>query len=450
MCWGKMKEQRKMSKSLRRGVAVSIVAVLVMSACGGSDSSSDGADTTVATEKPAGNLAETLGYSDNLLGDVSCDIGAVLALTGPGSFYGDTMTKGIDVAVKAIKEAGGPSFTVTTWDHKSGDPAAGVTAMKEIVAKGITIKLASYVDDLGAMLADTAKSKVFTLDGGGGTSIFGQGQPYFWGTRAITPNDTIDGVFKWWKAAHPDNLKVGLIGWDLGEALNKLIKDDFLMKVKRQGMTFNGVYELNAVGATDYSQSITKIKANEPDLLLVSVYGQDPGAFVNQASTAGIKSFMMGSEFTPDGVNASKGTYDSTGFTFAYDYFDAEAANLNPVAKLFVNKFKAAYNKLPDFYAANFFENTIRFWQLMRQASAAGVTNDKLCLGETLNTTMEANLDSLVSLYGGDATTNGVSALDPKTHSVLRRPMGVFSYINGKVTPLAYFNIDGADYAPAG
>jgi hypothetical protein len=158
---------------------------------------------------------------------------------------------------------------------------------------------------------------------------------------------------------------------------------------------------------------------------------------------------MMGSEFTPDGINASKGVYDSTGFTFAYDYFDAESPTLNPVAKLFVNGFKTAYDKLPDFYAANFYENTIRFWQLMRQASAAGVANDKLCLGETLNTNLEANLDSLVSLYGGDAETNGVSALDPKTHSVLRRPMGVFNYVNGKVTPLAYFNIDGADYAAA-
>ena len=130
-----MKEQRKMSKSFRLGVAVTLVAALGMGACGGSDSSSGGSDTTDATEEPAGNLAETLGYTDNLLGDVSCDMGAVLALTGPGSFYGDTMTKGIDLAVKDIKAAGGPSFNFTTWDHKSGDPAAGVTAMKEMVAK---------------------------------------------------------------------------------------------------------------------------------------------------------------------------------------------------------------------------------------------------------------------------------------------------------------------------
>ena len=69
-----------------------------------------------------------------------------------------------------------------------------------------------------------------------------------------------------------------------------------------------------------------KVKANEPDLLLVSIYGQDPGSFANQAATAGLTAIRIGFEFTPDGVNASKGTYDSDGYTFAYDYFDPATA----------------------------------------------------------------------------------------------------------------------------
>jgi hypothetical protein len=36
--------------------------------------------------------------------------------------------------------------------------------------------------------------------------------------------------------------------------------------------------------------------------------------------------------------------------------------------------------------------------------------------------------------------------MDPKTHSVVRRQMGVFEYKGGKVTTLALFNIGGADY----
>lgn len=442
-------------------VAITAVAGLLVGACsdddessetsapatteGGSDSSApastDGTDTTAA---PGTNLSTILGW-DNSLSGVQCKFGAVLALTGSGSFYGATMSRGIDLAIELIKEAGGPQFEVKYWDHQSGLPEPGVKAMKEMVAEGISVKLASYVDDLGAMLGDTSTSKVFTLDGGGGTSIFGQGVPYFWGTRAITPNDTLPGVFEYFKQTNPDKKTVGLIGWELG-ALNDIIKADVLAKIEAAGLEFNGLYELAAVGNTDFAQSITKIKANEPDLLIVSIYGQDPGSFLNQAATAGIKSVMIGSEFTPDGVNASKGTYDSAGWTFAYDYFNPDAADLNPLGKYFVEKFRAKYDgESPDFYAANFFENTVRFWELMAEAKAGGATDDKLCVGETLNAAMEAD-PTLVSVYGGSPTEVGTSTHDLKTHSVSKRPMGVFTYKDGKVTPLAYFGIGGEGF----
>ena len=79
------------------------------------------------------------------------------------------MSRGLDLAAKHIEELGGPTFKYTYLDHKSGDAAAGVQAMAELVSKKIQAKFASYVDDLGAMLSSTAENKVFTLDGGGGT-----------------------------------------------------------------------------------------------------------------------------------------------------------------------------------------------------------------------------------------------------------------------------------------
>ncbi|CAB4763158.1 MAG: ABC transporter substrate-binding protein [Actinobacteria bacterium] len=465
-----MNQTRK--KRLAGVVAVTTAAALVAGACGAKKETSEatttaavtettaaGTETTAATDTTvagtdttaapaATDLAGILGW-DNSLAAVKCNFGSVLALTGPGSFYGKTMSRGIDLAIALIKEAGGPEFSVEYWDHKSGDPAAGVTAMTEMVAKGISVKLASYVDDLGAMLGDTAKNHVFTLDGGGGTSIFGQGQPFFWGTRAITPNDTLPGVFEWFKQTYPDKKTVGLIGWDLGGTINDIIKKDVLAKIEKAGLTFNGLYELTAVGASDYSQSITKIKANEPELLIAGIYGQDPGSFANQAATAGIKALIMGSEFTPDGVNASKGTYDQNGWTFAYDYFDAGSADLNPLAKLFVEKFTAANGEAPDFYAANFFENTVRLWELMAEAKKSGIADDKLCNGDTLEAAMEAD-PTLVSLYGGTPTEVGTSTHDLTTHSVVKRPMGAFTYKDGKVTPLAYFGIDGVDFKMVG
>ena len=449
-----MSRRRLLQKMGLFGAAFTVGPAL-LAACGGDDSSTSSSTTAAGGSATSGGAGAAAGDATkipewlkidaaNAGKGMTLDVGAVLALTGPGSFYGKTMSRGIDLAVKHIEAAGGPSFKVEYFDHKSGDAAAGKQAVTELGSKKVSMKLASYVDDLGAMLEGTKQYKIFTLDGGGGTSIFGQGQDYFWGTRAITPNDPMPGVFKWLKETVPDAKTVGLLGWDVGDPNNGIIKEDVLKKIKDGGFEHNGLYELVPVGTQDYAQVFPKIKANEPDVLFVSIYGQDPGAFANQSVTAGLKTKVVGFEFTPDGVNASKGSYDKEGWLFAYDYFDPATA-ASPLAKLFVSEFNKEYGEDPDFYAANFYENTLNLWEIVaRVLKKGGDPKD----GDQLDKALRENL-TLYSVYGGDESTVGTYALDPETHSVKKRPMGIFEYKNGKVTPQAYFGLDGIDYKKA-
>ncbi|MCU1358894.1 MAG: transporter substrate-binding protein [Ilumatobacteraceae bacterium] len=448
------------------GALGAVGATAFLAACGSDGDSSDATTggTTPAAGTDAAGTTPAAGTDAPAAGDVgstlaamlgidaatagkgeSIDLGAVLALTGSGSFYGKTMSRGLDLAKAHIEAAGGPTFNYIYLDHKSGDAPAGVAAMTELVSKKVPAKFASYVDDLGAMLAATAEAKMFTLDGGGGTSIFGQAQPYFWGTRAITPDDPMPGLFQYLKTTYPDAKTVGFVGWDLGEPNNTTVKTDILKKIADGGYDFNNLYELVPVGGQDFSQVLPKIKSNEPDILLVSNYGQDPGSFANQAATAGLKAIQIGFEFTPDGVSASKGTYDSAGYTFAYDYFDASNP-ISPFAKLFVEEFKAAYGgDEPDFYAANFYENAFVMWEVMRRViKSGGDIHD----GDALDKGLRENL-TVVSVYGGDDTTVGTYTLDETTHSVTKRDMGVFEYKDGKVTPKAFFGIGGSDFKMA-
>jgi ABC-type branched-subunit amino acid transport system substrate-binding protein len=444
--------RRARGGSLRKLVVIGVVlavGALGLAACGDDDDGTSAGGSTETTASDTGgestDLAELLSIDPaNAAKGETFKMGAVLALSGAGSFYGKTMSRGIDLAVKQIKAAGGPDIQVEYWDHKSGDAAAGKQAITEIISKGIGAKMSSYVDDLGAMLEDTAKNKIFTLDGGGGTSIFGQGIPYFWGTRAITPNDTLPGLLQWFKETYPDKKTVGLAGWDIGEPNNTTVKTDVLQKIKDSGLEFNGLYELTPVGSQDYAAVLPKIKANEPDLLLLGLYGQDPGSFLNQAETAGLKSVKVGFEFTPDGVNASKGTYDKSGWTFAYDWFDPEKP-VSPLAKLFVSDFEKEYGEKPDFYAANFYENTMVMWTLISRVKAAG---GDINSGEDLEKALESDL-TVPSVYGGDDTTVGSYTLDATTHSVIKREMGVFEYKDGKVTAKAFFGIGGEGYRKA-
>jgi branched-chain amino acid transport system substrate-binding protein len=464
--------RREASRITRRrllvGTAGAVGAAAFLNACGDDDDGSSGAATTIADGAAAssgaatttgggatttaassggggggGDLVAQLGIEEASAGKgKTVELGAVLALTGTGSYYGKTMTRGLDLGAKHIAQLGGPTFSYTYLDHKSGDPAAGVQAMAELIAKGVQLKFASYGDDIGAMLNQTTENKVFTLDGGGGTGIFAQGKPYFWGTRAITPNDTLPGVFRWFKENYPDKKTVGLMGWDAGAEINEITKKDILQKIADSGLEFNGLYELVPIGGQDFSQVIPKIKANEPDLLLTGHYGQDPGSFSNQAATAGLKALRMGFEFTPDGLNASKGTYDSDGYTFAYDYFDPKSQK-SLLAKKFVEDFNKEYGEDPDFYAANFYENAFVMWEVMRRIWKTDPKAD--ATGEAMDKALQEDL-TVISVYGGDEQTPGTYTLDPKTHSVIKREMGVFEYKAGKITPKAFFNIGGADY----
>ena len=453
--------RRRLLQGLGAAGFIAIGGPTLLSACGSDDKKSSnttaapagsGAATSAgaAGSTPAGPtgdagaaLLEALGLQagPELGGGKTWQMGSVLALTGNGSFYGKTMSRGIDLAVKHIKAAGGPDIKVVYKDHKSGDPQAGVQAMTELGTAGIPAKLASYGDDILAMLPLTQQYKCLTLDGGGANGGKGQSQDFFWGARALPGLDVLPGLFKYMQEAYPDAKTIGFTGWDLGADLNADGKARFLDALKASTLQFNNLFELAAPNTTDFANVITKVKANEPDLLIVGSFGQDPGFFIDQAQTANLKAKIFGYEFTPDGLNASKGAFDKVGWNFSSDYFDVGSAK-SKLAKLFISEFKDEYGDEPDFYAANYYEDTLGMWDLIRRTLAkGGDINSGVDLQAALMDKPE-----LASVYGGDETTVGTFSMDPTTHSVVRRQMGVFERKDNKVNTLALFNIGGADY----
>ena len=172
------------------------------------------------------------------------------------------------------------------------------------------------------------------------------------------------------------------------------------------------------------------------------MYGQDPGFFIDQAQTAGLKAKLYGFEFTPDGVNASKGAYDSVGWTFAYDYFDAGQPDQPAGQALRRPSSRRSTARTPTSTPPTSTRTRFVMWEVIRRVLAkGGDINDGARSTPRCRTTSRSS-----SVYGGDDSTVGTYTLDPKTHSVIKRPMGVFHYKDKKVTPLAYYGIGGADF----
>ncbi len=424
-------------------------AAVALAACGSNNNKSS---NNSSSSKPSGgsvpadvtkSINDIFGAGGKAAGQgTKIKLGSVLALSGSGSYYGDIMSKGTKLGIKHVQAAGGPEFQLSLKDHKSGDAGAGAAAARELGIDKTPMCLASYAADIGAMLPGIEQYKMLTLDGGGGTSAGFKGKPYFYGTRAITPDDPFPGVFMFVSTKMPNVKKVGLIAWDVGAELNQIVTDD--IKKAMQPYSLDLVAnETVKIGETDFSTVIARVKDKAPDLLYLSIYGLDPGYFMKQYVTSGLNAVVMGSEYTPDAAKTAGDSYNK--YNFAYDFFDA-ANPPNPLSKLFVTQFKAEYNQDPDFYAANFYENTFVLWELVRRVLAKnGNVND----GGQLDQALQSNL-TFKSLYGGDANTVGSTTLDAQTHSVSARTMGIFGIKDGKPSAQAFFGLNAKDFKVVG
>ncbi len=423
----------------------------LLSACGSSSKSSSGANPGIggASSSLSGTTSGGVQKIKDFVGPIDdkyaakgmkYDVGVVLAFTGPGAFFGRTMSSGAKLAAKHIAALGGPEFNLIFKDHKSGDPQAGVQAIKELGFAKVPAAMASYVDDLGAMFPGTGQYKMFTLDGGGGTSTFGQGKPYFYGTRAITPNDTWPGTIEWVKGKFPSTKKISSVNWDLGP-LNQINSDDLKRRLAAGGLEM-GIYTTAKIGATDYSAALQKIKSDKPDVIFLGIFGNDIGVFMKQYVTSGINKPVVAPEYTQPSADAAGSAYE--GMYLSFDYFNADMPN-NGWSKIFIDEFQQAYNVKPDYYAANYYEDLFVMWEVMRRVLAAGGdVND----GTQMDKAFQSK-PQFPSVYGGDQATAGTLAISLQTHSVTKRPMTLSIYKDKKVVPLAYFGLEAANYRTA-
>lgn len=419
---------------------------LVLAACG-SSSKTTTAPTSAGTAgggSGAGNVAiinQIFGPGGKAAGQgTKLTVGGALFLSGAAAYYGKVMSAGMELAAAQIAAAGGPTFHFTYRDIQSGSATAAAQDARAFGEAGVGVSMSSNAAVAGAELPGIEQYKIFTLDGGGGTGPAAageQGKPYFWGTRAISPEGPWPGLFMYIAKALPSAKKVFLASWIEGSLTT--VEISTLQQILGQhGMSLVG-QDLFAIGTSNFANTMEKIRSASPDIVLLVAYGEDPGVFMKQYVTSGNSAQVFGMEYTADAAKVAGSAYDK--YYFAFDYFNAGQPD-NDWAKYFVSSFQAKYGYTPDFYSANYYEDTFILWELTKQVLKAGGNPNK---GPDMEKAMERSL-SFPSVYGGSGATPGTISFSPQTHSVTSRPMGVFKATGGVPTALALFNIDGADF----
>lgn len=322
----------------------------------------DVADADTDETEPADQTAAETGEGGELT------IGALLAMTGGGSFYGDVMSAGAQLAVDEINEAGGVAghtFRLVVEDHESGDADAGVSAARKLIdIDQVPVILSSFTAPTVAIQPIATEAGVLVLNGGGiGDELVGKEGLY--NTRMLG-GQLMPALIEW-SLDEFGGTRYAVIHWN--DAAGRAIRDAVETTCQQAGCEVVAA-EPHEIDESNYSPMLARIAAADPDVLVLGSYGNDVGQIIDQARRQGLDIPIIGNEWTPDAQEIAGEAMED--YVAVVDNFDAENP-ANPEADAFVAAYSQEFGEQPEFYGANYYE-LVRYvvTDLVELASAEG------------------------------------------------------------------------------
>jgi len=342
-------------------------------------------------------------------------LGALLAMTGPGAYYGRVMSRGALLAVEEINAKGGidgMKLELVIEDHKSGQPKEGVNGINKLVnIDKVPFVLTSYSAPTLAAYPIAAEHNVLMLNGGGWSPDL-VGKPYLFNNRMVgnyLGRVIVEHVFR------SGARKLAMIYRNDPSGIT--VRDHVKPVWEKLGGTIVAM-EVHELGATDYTAQLAKLKAARPDVVATWSYGKDLGFIVKQARDLGITVPLVGIDWTPDGQAVAGAAME--GYQYASDYLDLDSRD--EWTTRFIQDYRKKYGEPPDFYAANYYEAVHILAGLIKEIRLKGRDPGN---GAQLRQALLAKR-TFPSVYGGTITFNddGTSA----------KPVAIFEIKGGKPT----------------
>jgi branched-chain amino acid transport system substrate-binding protein len=382
----------------------------LLASCSSSSSSSSAAANSASTPATSAGAAPATSITDlkNLLDfdpaylgtGQTYTLGGILPLSGAGSYYGQVMSHGIQVAVQQVKQLGGPTFLTNLKDNQSGDAVAGITALRELAGSSTQLMYSTYQADNHALLPGIQSDKIFSLEiGQQDLSSSVSGIPYYW-SAVETLSGSVPLMFKYMSVAHPSVKRLYVVAVNYGPAIMNPFLEGMKSAAAVIGATVVGSSYVPP-GTTDFSSLIGEMSRAQFDGVINYI---QPGAglFMRSFVQAGLSQPNFTVTVLPS--DAAAGGAAMNGYTVAGLQFDPASTLLNPLAIFFRNGYNANFGAkplYPEGYAAGAYDATFQFWQLIQAALKAKMP----ITGTTLNSL--ASSITVKSVFGGTPSSIG-------------------------------------------
>lgn len=291
-------------------------------------------------------------------------IGYVVPLTGPAVAYTEVQKKAIDVALEEINSAGGVQgrkFVVLYEDSKM-DPSVAVTAMKKLIdVDKVPVVLGFSSGEVLAMasLADKTKT-VLLAPMASAAEITGSGKFVL----RLSPSDAFQGQILA-DVVNGDKIKKAAVlyvnnDWGVG------LKENFAKQFTKQGGSVI-IMEPSNPEDKDFRTQLAKIKAGNPDALILFLHPQETIHAVRQIREMAIKSAIYGGD-----TFSFNAVYEQIPKLVNGIVFTLPAKMESPEFQAFSRTYEAKFKEKPDINAAVGYDGVKLIAQVMNKAGFSG------------------------------------------------------------------------------
>ncbi len=302
-------------------------------------------------------------------------VGVVAELTGDIPAVGASCKNAAEMAVKAINDAGGlevggKKYQVELFiEDNAGKADQSASAAQKLITQQNVVAIigpnASRYAIPASEIAESAKVVLISP----------------WSTNPKTTLDAKTNAAKKYvfRAAFiddfqgrvvarfaMDNLKAkkAAVLYDVASDYNKGIAEFFKKTFEESGGTVVA-FETYTTNDKDFSAQLTKIKNAGPDVVFLPNYYSEVPLQIQQAKRLGISVPFLGSDSWGSEELIKLCGADCEGYYFSTHY---AADNATPVAKGFIDGYKAKYGATPDDVAALTYDSFGLLWTALKAA----------------------------------------------------------------------------------
>lgn len=335
----------------------------------------------------AGVLAGCSGAKESSGESKMIKVGVNLELSGGVASYGESLEKGIDIAVSEINENGGvegKKLDIIKADNKSETAEATNGAIKLTSQDKVTAIIGAATSGntvAQAQIANDTKTILLTPSGTSpNVTVADNGKlnEYVFRTSFIDP---FQGIVAANFASNELKVKNVAIFADSASDYAKGLAASFKKTYKKSGGKV--VAEEAYVGKdTDFRATLTRIKAKNPEFIFIPGYYEEVGLIIKQAREMGITVPLMGADGWDSPKLIELAGSDALNNTFITNHYTSE--DPDEAIQKFVTTFKDKYNgESPNAFNALGYDTVYLLADAIKRAGGTDTAKIKEALAKT-------------------------------------------------------------------